>query len=72
MTIFFYNKKYNLISKNTENQVWLRHILIQLNWLRFIIDFKSASISDLGSGAGFPGIILAIFYEGDQISREII
>ena len=25
-------------------------------------DFKSASKSDLGSGAGFPGMVLAIFY----------
>ena len=31
-----WNKKYNLISKNTENQVWLRHILDSAQLVRFI------------------------------------
>ena len=67
-----WNKKYNLISKNTENQVWLRHILDSAQLVRFIRGFKSASISDLGSGAGFPGIVLAIFYEGDAFHVKLV
>ena len=67
-----WNKKYNLISKNTENHVWLRHILDSAQLVRFIKGFKSASISDLGSGAGFPGIVLAIFYEGDAFHVKLV
>ena len=67
-----WNKKYNLISKNTENQVWSRHILDSAQLVRFIKDFKSASISDLGSGAGFPGIVLAIFYEDNPFHVKLV
>ena len=56
-----FNKKYNLISRSTEKQIWHRHILDSAQIINFI-DFKSGlSVSDLGSGAGFPGLIIAIF-----------
>ena len=56
-----YNEKYNLISKSTEKTIWWRHILDSAQINRYI-DFKdSDSLSDLGSGAGFPGLILAIY-----------
>ena len=56
-----YNEKYNLISKSTEKTIWWRHILDSAQINRYI-DFKdSYSLSDLGSGAGFPGLILAIY-----------
>ena len=54
------NKKHNFISKNTENIIWHRHILDSAQLVKFI-DFSKGSLSDLGSGAGFPGIILALF-----------
>ena len=54
------NKKHNFISKNTENVIWHRHILDSAQLVKFI-DFSKGSLSDLGSGAGFPGLILAIF-----------
>lgn len=54
------NKKYNFISRNTENDIWLRHILDSAQLVKFI-DFSKSSLSDLGTGAGFPGMILAIF-----------
>ena len=56
-----FNKKYNLISKSTENNIWHRHILDSAQLIKFI-DFNSnVSLSDMGSGAGFPGVVLAIF-----------
>tara|TARA_B110000971_G_C20024266_1_gene507966 strand:+ start:1949 stop:2569 length:621 start_codon:yes stop_codon:yes gene_type:complete len=56
-----YNKKFNLISKSTEENIWDRHILDSAQLVKFI-EFKDGSnLSDLGSGAGFPGIVLAIF-----------
>jgi|TARA_B110000211_G_C14068403_1_gene548767 16S rRNA (guanine527-N7)-methyltransferase len=56
-----YNRKYNLISKSTENNVWERHILDSAQITKFIDIKSSGIISDLGSGGGFPGIIIAIF-----------
>ena len=54
------NKKHNFISKSTEVDIWHRHILDSAQLVKFI-DFSKGSLSDLGSGAGFPGLVLAIF-----------
>ena len=54
------NKKHNFISKSTENYIWHRHILDSAQLVKFI-DFSKGSLSDLGTGAGFPGLILALF-----------
>ena len=61
--LLIHNKKYNLISKSTEKQIWDRHILDSAQLIKFI-DVKNCSgIADLGTGGGFPGIILAIYYQ---------
>jgi len=54
------NKKHNFISKSTETVIWHRHVLDSAQLVKFI-DFSKGSLSDLGSGAGFPGLILALF-----------
>ena len=54
------NKNYNFISKSTENAIWHRHILDSAQLVKFI-DFSKGSLSDFGTGAGFPGLILGIF-----------
>ena len=56
-----FNKKYNLISKSTEHNVWHRHILDSAQLVKFIDFNNDYSISDMGTGAGLPGIMLAIF-----------
>ena len=56
------NKKYNFISKSTEANMWHRHVLDSAQLVKFI-DFSKSSLSDLGSGAGFPGLVIAIFNE---------
>ena len=56
-----YNLKFNLISKSTINQIWDRHILDSAQLVKYIDFEDKKSLSDLGSGAGFPGLILAIF-----------
>ena len=56
-----YNNKYNLISTSTENDIWGRHILDSAQLVKFINFHDNLSLSDLGTGAGFPGIVLAIF-----------
>ena len=61
--LLIYNKKRNLIAKSTENQVWDRHILDSAQLIKFIDTKYCTGIADLGSGAGFPGIILALYYQ---------
>ena len=56
-----YNQKYNLISKSTEIDVWSRHVLDSAQIVKFINFKDNYSLSDLGSGAGFPGIIVALY-----------
>ena len=58
-----FNKRYNLISKSTENDLWNRHILDSAQLVTHIDALKCDGIADLGSGGGFPGIVLAIYYD---------
>ena len=59
--VLSYNQKFNLISKSTEETIWDRHILDSAQLVKFINFNDGSSLSDLGTGAGFPGLILAIF-----------
>ena len=61
--LLIYNKKHNLIGKSTEKQVWNRHILDSAQLIKFIDTKNCKGIADLGSGGGFPGIILALYYQ---------
>ena len=58
-----YNKRYNLISKNTEKSIWIRHILDSAQIIKFIDTSKDNNIVDFGSGAGFQGLIIAFYTE---------
>ena len=64
------NKRYNLISKNSEKDIWLRHILDSAQIVQYINnDVKN--ISDFGSGAGFPGAIIAVFDEKKRFHMKL-
>jgi 16S rRNA (guanine527-N7)-methyltransferase len=52
-----------LISKNTEKSIWIRHILDSAQIIKLIDESKDHNIVDLGSGAGFPGLIIAFYNE---------
>ena len=56
------NRKFNLISKSTENILKTRHILDSAQAIDFI-DKNSKICADLGTGAGFPGIVLSILFK---------
>ena len=62
-SLLIYNKKRNLIAKSTEKDIWSRHVLDSAQLIKFIDDKECSGIADLGSGGGFPGIILAIFFQ---------
>lgn len=55
------NKKYNLTRITTKEEVYLKHFYDSLTITK-IIDITNQSICDLGSGAGFPGLVLAICF----------
>jgi 16S rRNA (guanine527-N7)-methyltransferase len=56
------NERQNLVSRGTLDQLWLRHIADSAQLLRFAP--LNASWVDLGTGAGFPGLIVAALHEG--------
>jgi 16S rRNA (guanine527-N7)-methyltransferase len=53
------NNKINLISKSTEKDIRKRHIVDCAQTIEFI-DEKESICTDIGSGSGLPGIVLAI------------
>jgi len=57
------NARQNLVSKVSLAQLWLRHILDSGQLVRFAPS-PEASWVDLGSGAGFPGLIVAALHKG--------
>ena len=64
------NKNLNLIGKSTLNQIWIRHYLDSFQLIDFI-DKNDHSLVDLGSGAGFPGLIIAIASRDRKIPIKI-
>ena len=77
-----YNKSYNLISKSTENNIWYRHILDSAQIIKYIDFSKINNLADFGSGAGFPGLIIALhcenrsfhvkLYEKSRVKRDFL
>jgi 16S rRNA (guanine527-N7)-methyltransferase len=63
------NKSLNLIGKTTENQIFIRHFLDSAQIYDLIED--KSEIIDLGSGAGFPGVVLKILMDNQKISGNI-
>jgi 16S rRNA (guanine527-N7)-methyltransferase len=64
------NQKHNFIGKSTESVLWHRHILDSAQLVKFI-DFKNGSLADLGTGAGFPGIVLAIYNKNSDFHVKL-
>ena len=63
------NKSLNLIGKTTENQIFKRHFADSAQIYDLIED--KSEIIDLGSGAGFPGILLRILMDDKKITGNI-
>lgn len=57
--IIKWNKKTNLVSKSTIVDLWYRHIVDSLQLIKYIDD-QEIHLVDVGSGAGFPGIVMSL------------
>ena len=68
--LVYANKALNLIGKSTVNQIWTRHFLDSVQVIDFI-DKNDKSLIDLGSGAGFPGLVLAIACRDRKIPIKV-
>jgi 16S rRNA (guanine527-N7)-methyltransferase len=64
------NKLLNLIGKTTENHVFSRHFIDSAQ-IYDLIDNKS-EIIDIGSGAGFPGVIIKILMDSKKIDGNVV
>jgi 16S rRNA (guanine527-N7)-methyltransferase len=54
-----WNQKFNLIADSTFPIIWQRHFLDSAQMMKYIPE-GAQTLADLGSGAGFPGMVLSI------------
>ena len=68
-----YNSGLNLVGKSTINEIWSRHFLDSAQVID-LIDKNINSCIDIGSGAGFPGLVLALLlkHKKSQVNFRIL
>jgi 16S rRNA (guanine527-N7)-methyltransferase len=54
------NKEFNLTAITKHEEVWIKHFYDSLLFLK-AMDLSDKKIIDVGTGAGFPGIVLLIY-----------
>ena len=64
------NKTLNLVANSTIKDIWTRHFLDSVQVIDFI-DKNDNTLVDIGSGAGFPGLVLAITLKDKKIPLKV-
>jgi len=72
LSIIKKNKEINLISSSTEKSINTRHIADSAQTIDFINKNDIKVCTDLGSGAGLPGIVLAILMKPKKSQFKVI
>lgn len=63
-----WNKKINLTRIEKEDEVYLKHFYDSLTIAKVVDLSEIKTLCDIGTGAGFPGIVLKIFYQNLKIT----
>ena len=66
------NSEINLISKSSEKSINTRHLLDSAQIIDFIDKKDIKLCTDIGSGAGFPGMVLAILMKSKKPLFKVI
>ena len=73
-----WNEKINLTAITEESQVYLKHFYDSLTLNRIICLKEIRTLCDVGTGAGFPGIVIKIFFPNifvtlvDSLQKRIV
>jgi 16S rRNA (guanine527-N7)-methyltransferase len=59
-----WQERLNLVSRETLQDGWCRHVVDSAQLASFLKNNHDLKIADLGTGAGFPGMVLAILGYG--------
>ena len=62
-----YNQKTNLTAIKTIEEVYLKHFYDSLTLVK-IADISNGTLLDIGTGAGFPGLVLAIAFPNLKVT----
>ena len=63
-----WNKKINLTRITQEEDVYLKHFYDSLTIVKAVDLSKKETLCDVGSGAGFPGIVLKIVFPNLKVT----
>ena len=72
LSIIRKNREINLISSSTEKSIYTRHIVDSAQIIDFINKNDVKTCTDLGSGAGLPGIVMAILMKPKKPEFKVI
>lgn len=70
--------RHSLVGKSTLGNIWLRHFADSAKVLDIIRDIylnnerKILKLIDIGSGAGFPGVVINIMADAEKIPIEVV
>ena len=76
--IIEYNKHTNLTRITDKEEVYLKHYYDSLTLIRIAIKLDNQTLLDVGTGAGFPGIVLKIVFPNlkvtliDSLNKRIL
>lgn len=63
--------RHNLVSRASLDDVWRRHVWDSAQLVEYV-PASAESLADFGSGAGFPGLVLALLLGGRRAFRTVL
>jgi len=64
------NERQNLIAPSTVATVWSRHVVDSLQLVPLVSGMETETWLDVGTGGGFPGLMVAVVWDGPVILVE--